>query len=151
MSKYRPSIINAIETAYKVKRERNWEKTYWFFDLHGTVLRPSYDSGSICTEFYPWAKDVMRVLSKQEDIVMVMYTCSHPSEILEYLEFFKNENITFKYVNENPEADNSKYGFFDKKPYMNVLFEDKAGFNAESDWMAVANWLMKNKIWHKLD
>jgi hypothetical protein len=36
------------------------------------------------------------------------------------------------------------YGCYDKKPYMNVLFEDKAGFDAETEWEPVLA-LMKSK------
>jgi hypothetical protein len=144
---HKPSIVNAIDTAVKVKAERKWEKTYWFFDIHGTLLKPTYKSGDICTEFYPIAKEVMQVLSKRHDVVMVLYTCSHLDEIDKYLDFFIENGIKFKYVNENPEAENSKYGFFDNKPYMNVLFEDKAGFNPETDWLATKLSLIEHNMW----
>ena len=141
------SVINAIETAFKTKTERNWDRTYWFFDLHGTLLKPTYNGGTICREFYPYAKEVMQVLSQREDIITVMYTCSHPNEIEEYKQFFIDEGIKFDYINENPEVENSKYGYFEKKPYMNVLFEDKAGFNPETDWIMVHLWMVENKMW----
>jgi len=40
-------------------------------------------------------------------------------------------------VNENPEVLNLKYGCYDKKPYFNVVFEDKAGFDPMTDWLLV--------------
>jgi hypothetical protein len=77
---------------------------------------------------------------------MCIYTCSHPHEIEEYIQLFKNNDIHFKYVNENPEikTDLNGYGCYDKKPYMNVLFEDKAGFSGEEDWLPILN-LLKEK------
>lgn len=141
------SIIRAIEVALKTKADRGWDKTYWFFDLHGTILQPNYKEGDICTNFYPNAKEVLQALSKRTDIVMVMYTCSHPHEIEEYVKFFASNDIHFDYINENPEVEDSKYGFFGKKPYMNVLFEDKAGFNAENDWTAVQLFLTELKMY----
>jgi hypothetical protein len=144
------SVVNAIEIALKVQKERGWDRTYWFFDLHGTVLKPTYSSGKICNEFYPLAKEVMQVLSDRDDVIMVMYTCSYPEEIKKYIIFFEENGIKFNYINENPEVDNSKYGFFDKKPYMNVLFEDKAGFNPETDWIATHLCLMENGLWPKI-
>lgn len=72
------------------------------------------------------------------------YTCSHSHEITEYLTFFKEHGINFKYVNENPEVptDINGYGCYDKNPYMNVLFEDKSGFIPEKEWKDVLE-LMK--------
>ena len=59
---------------------------------------------------------------------------------------FEENGIHFDYVNENPEiATNLEgYGNYDKKPYMNVLFEDKAGFDGDTDWDSVL-WLLTSK------
>ena len=54
-----------------------------------------------------------------------------------YLEYFKSCDIHFDYVNKNPEVTNAGYGFYDHKPYFNVLFEDKAGFDPFTDWKKV--------------
>ena len=134
------SIVKSIMTnhfEYKVKR--NWDKTYWFFDIHATILRPNYTYGNTPKEFYPYAKETLQFLSKLPDIEMIIYTCSHSHEIDEYIKLFKENDINFKYVNENPEVITQKegYGCYDKKPYMNVLFEDKAGFDAEVEWKEV--------------
>lgn len=34
--------------------------------------------------------------------------------------------------------------YYDKKPYFNILFEDKCGFSGEEDWLPVLN-LLKEK------
>jgi len=140
-------IIKSIKTnhfEYKVKR--NWDCTYWFFDLHGTVLKPNYTYGNTPTEFYPYAKECLQFLSKLPDIIMIIYTCSHPHEIEEYIKLFKENDINFKYVNENPDVptDINGYGCYDKKPYMNVLFEDKAGFDPEVEWVEVLNYMKEH-------
>lgn len=131
---------------FAYKENRGWDKTYWFFDIHGTILKPNYQYGNIPKEFYPHAKEAMQLISKLDDVCMVLYTCSHPHEIEQYLEFFKENNIHFQYVNENPEVptDLNGYGCYDKKPYINVLFEDKAGFNPETEWLEVLE-LLTNK------
>ncbi len=141
------SIINAIvKNHFKLMEERGWDKTYWFFDLHGTILKPNYKAGQIPKEFYPYAKETLQFLSKLNDVVMVIYTCSHPHEIAEYVELFTDAGIKFDFVNENPEiiTDANGYGCYDKKPYMNVLFEDKAGFDPETEWKLVL-FLMQEK------
>lgn len=141
------SIINAItKNHFELKEQRGWDKTYWFFDIHGTILRPNYKYGSIPKEFYPHAKEALQFISKLSDIVMVVYTCSHQNEIDQYLEYFIENGIKFSYVNENPEVvtDTNGYGCYDKKPYINVLFEDKSGFDPETEWKLVLS-LMQDK------
>jgi hypothetical protein len=44
------------------------------------------------------------MISKMSDVVIFLYTCSHPHEIEQYLKLFSDNNIHFKYVNENPEV-----------------------------------------------
>ncbi len=135
MSVTRAIKINHFE--YKVKR--NWDRTFWGFDIHGTILKPNYQYGNTPDEFYPMAKETLQYLSKLPDVVMFLYTCSHPHEVEEYVKLFESNDIHFKYVNENPEipTDPKGYGNYDKKPYMNVLFEDKAGFDPETEWSEV--------------
>jgi len=143
------SILKSIEiNHFKLKEERNWDKTYWFFDLHGTVLKPNYLYGNIPTEFYPYAKETLQLLSKLDDICLIIYTCSHPHEIVEYVKLFKENDINFQYINENPEVETQAegYGCYDKKPYMNVLFEDKAGFDPETEWLEVLTLLKKKYV-----
>lgn len=140
------SIINSIKkNHFELKETRNWDKTYWCFDIHGTILKPNYTYGNIPNEFYPMAKETLKLISSLDDIVMIIYTCSHPHEIDEYLQLFDGYNIVFKYVNENPEVKTQLkgYGCYDKKPYMNVLFEDKAGFDPETEWQLVYDLLVE--------
>jgi hypothetical protein len=126
---------------------RGWDKTYWVFDIHGTILKPNYEYGNIPKEFYPYAKETLQIISEMKDVVMILYTCSHPHEIEQYIEYFEENNINFDYINENPEITTNLegYGNYDKKPYMNVLFEDKAGFDGNNDWEEVLNFLTTKK------
>lgn len=136
-------IINSIENCIQLITERKWDKVYWAFDLHSTILVPNYKAGQIPTEFYPKAKETLQMISKMKNICMIMYTCSHPNEIEEYLEFFKKNDIHFKYVNKNPEVPNGAYGYYNDKFYFNVLFEDKAGF-VTSEWNDVKDFIDEN-------
>lgn len=121
--------------------ERGWNKIFWAIDIHQTVIYPNYSAAEIPTEFYPLAKEVLKEISNREDITLIMYTCSHPHEIEQYFELFNQNGIHFAHVNENPEVKNAAYGCYDKKPYFNVLLEDKSGFDPSTDWMAIANLL----------
>jgi hypothetical protein len=140
------SIIKAIEKSFKDKESRKWDTLYWSFDIHGTILKPNYQRGKTPTEFYPYAKESLQLITSCPDIVCVLYTCSHQNEIDEYIKLFEEHNIKFKYINENPDVptDINGYGCYDKKFYMNVLFEDKAGFS-EEDWVNVLEY-MKEKL-----
>lgn len=126
--------------------KKKWDKTYWAIDIHGTIIRPNYEAGNIPNSFYPFAEECLEYLSDRKDIVLILYTCSHPNEIEEYLELFKSKNINFQYVNENPEVVTQKagYGCYDRKFYFNVLFEDKAGFDPEEDWLQIFNLMLNN-------
>ena len=134
-------ITKAITSCLTNAQNKGWDKTYWAFDIHGTILKPTYKTGVISTEFYPYAKEVMQRLSRRSDIVKILYTCSYPEEIIQYLKFFQEHEIHFNYVNQNPDVCAGAYGHYDKKFYFNVLFEDKAGFDPATDWEAVMNLL----------
>jgi hypothetical protein len=135
-------ITRAIEKCFKRGKEKKWDKTYWAIDVHETIIYPNYDAENIATEWYPHAKEALQMLSKRKDIELILYTCSWQKEIDEYLRIFKNEGIHFEHVNSNPSAVNTAYGCYDFKPYFNVMFEDKAGFDP-TDWPLVIELLKK--------
>lgn len=136
-------ITKAIDNSFIRTKEKGWDCAYWAFDIHDTIIKPNWKFGEIPTEFYPRAVEAMQLISKLKGIKRILYTCSHPDEIVQYLELFKKNNIHFDYVNENPEVINKKYGFYDHKPYFNVLFEDKAGFDPYTDWPRVIELVKK--------
>ncbi|MGL5831504.1 MAG: hypothetical protein ACRCZE_05160 [Candidatus Altimarinota bacterium] len=133
-------IIDAIEAALARKELQGWEKTYWLFDLHDTVISSTYHKDKV-EEFYPHALEVLRILNDREDVCLILFTSSHEDKIEVYLEKFKGLGIKFEYVNENPEATNSDYANFDRKLYFNVLFDDKAGFHPLKEWKLVRDYL----------
>jgi hypothetical protein len=130
------SIVRAIENAFKTKVDRGWDRIYVAVDLHGTVLEPDYHSDGISTKFYPYAAETLLEFSKRSDVKLIMYTCSYPEEIGEYLTFFRSHDIIFDYINCNPEVKtgDSKHGYFEDKFYCNLLLDDKALFNPLEDW-----------------
>jgi len=138
-------ILKAIKGSYEYKAYKGWDTIYYAFDIHSTMIKPNYQVGNIPTEFYPMAKETLQLMSKRTDIVMILYTCSHPHEVEQYLKFFTENGIVFKYVNENLDVptDLNGYGNYDTKPYFNVLFEDKAGFDAEVEWAKIHRFFTK--------
>ncbi len=133
------SIIRAIKQSFLDMERKGFDKLYYFVDLHSTCIKPNYKAGDIPTEFYPMAKEALQLLSDSEEICLVMYTCSQPNEVVQYVKFFEENGIKFEYINENPEVttENGGYGNYDKKPYFNVLMDDKCGFSGDEDWTGI--------------
>jgi len=134
-------IVAQITRILKRAAEKNWDKTYWAFDIHETIIKSNWEEKPIPTTFYPLAKECLQDLSKRSEVVLFLYTCSHPHEIVAYQELFKANDIHFSFVNENPEVINFKYGNYEKKPYFNLLFEDKAGFDPSIHWQELYDFL----------
>ena len=130
-------ISRAVEICLRHAREKHWDKVYWAIDIHGTILKPNYKRKEISTEFYPFAIETLQLISKRNDIVLILYTCSYPHEIEQYMTLFADHSIQFDYVNQNPEIANGGYGYYQDKFYFNVLMDDKAGFDGEHDWKEV--------------
>lgn len=130
------SIQKVIIRQWEVKQSRNWDKWYWFVDIHDCVLKANY-SLDLAAEWIKGAKEVLQRLSNNQSIVLCLWTCSHTTEIQKYLEFFEQNGIHFDYTNENPEAYSNSYGNYEKKPYYNVLIDDKCQFIDDEFWQEV--------------
>jgi len=132
-----------IEKMFKHSFEKEWYETYWAFDVHGTILVPTFRKNSFDSEFYPFADAALKLLSDRKDIKLILYTSSYPEEIEHYMKVFKEKGINFDYINENPEIDSSKgnFGYYEDKFYFNALFDDKAGFDPEEEWYEIWNLL----------
>ena len=70
-------IIRAIDKCLKQAGNKRWPKTYWAFDIHGTILKPTFNKGEISTEFYPFAKEALQAISQRADVVRILFTCSY--------------------------------------------------------------------------
>ena len=134
-----------IEKMFKHSFEHKWFETYWAIDLHGVVFIPTFRKDDGKAVFYPFAKETLQLMSNRKDIVLIMFTSSYPSEIESYNKVFVENDITFQYINENPEIQSGQdgYGSYDKKFYYNVLFEDKAGFDPLIEWKQIYDLLIK--------
>jgi hypothetical protein len=133
------SIVKAIDRAFNTMEKRGWDSVFYYFDIHETILYPDYNNTDPL-KFYPYAKEVLQHLSSRKDVKIALFTCSYPDQIVKYIDFFKEHGIIFEYANKNPDVKNTIYGYYEDKPYFNVLFEDKAGFDAEEDWFEVGKY-----------
>lgn len=124
--------------------QKQWFETYWVFDLHGTIIKPTYKDISYPAEYYPYAKKTLQLLTKRPDIKMILWTSSFPYEIEEYVKNLKEDEIIFDAVNENPgiSSNNGNFGYYEKKFYFNILMDDKAGFDPNTEWKQIYEYLI---------
>lgn len=149
---YKPALLIWIEKMFLHAKEKQWYETYHAFDVHGVISQPDYrKTEKVGQEFrinyYPWAKETLQFLTKNRpDMILFIYTSSYPEEIKRYMDQFKKDGIYFKYVNENPEISKAKgcYGYYDKKPYYNVLIDDKSAFFPETDWKPIYDYFVNS-------
>ena len=137
------SITKSFEGAFKRMKERNWEKIYVLVDIHDTVFEACYHNKEEY-KWYPFAREVLDIMSHAEQISLILWTSTHNSVIEEYLEFFKANGIRFDMVNVNTETQNTSLSCFDEKTYFNVGIDDKFGFDAETDWEILYDYLVES-------
>jgi len=145
---YKPQILYWIKKMFNHANDKQWYETYWFIDFHGVISKPDYNEKSKKVNYYPYVKETLQYLTeKRPDVVLILFTSSYPEEIKTYMDVFNKDNIYFKYVNENPEISKltGSFGCYDKKPYYNVLIDDKCGFDPITDWKPIYKYFKKSK------
>lgn len=145
------SITTAFEKAYNKMELVGWDHIYVFIDVHDTIFKSTYNGDQKEYEYYFNAKCALQMLSKRKDIILGLSTCSYPDQIGRLLDKLSDDGIEFTLVNENPMEKNTKYACFDKKPYFNVLIEDKAGFEADKDWYEVFKCVQKKYLMEMME
>jgi hypothetical protein len=132
------NLERAIKSAYKKKADRGHAKLFWAIDLHGTIIPSSYSSSEIFS-FYPGAKECLNLISSFTDHSIILYTCSYNEKMAPVVAWMKEKGIRIDYMNENPECKNTEMSDFSKKMYFDILIDDKAGFEPETDWIELNN------------
>jgi hypothetical protein len=135
------SVTKAFQRAFESARKKNWDKIYVAIDIHETMMRPTWSSER-SSEFYPYCTSVIRYLSTRKDVCLILWSSSSPINNLEYQKSFSELGMDFKFINSNPEVPSTSYADFDSKFYVNVILDDKAGFDPEEDWIKLFNFFM---------
>lgn len=139
-------IVRQFEKAFDaIGKKKGWDKIYVGVDIHETMMLPTW-SVEMSTEYYPFAEDVLRFMSEDSKICMILWSCSLPELNKVYHSNFKDKNITFDYINCNPECKSTQYADFDTKLYFNVGLDDKFGFIPTKDWPALHKYFFKRKM-----
>lgn len=139
-------ILSAIEKAYKQAKLKGWDKIYWAIDLHGTCLKSNYDSYK-----FELVNDMviptLKLIQSLPESVLIMWSSGYRTDLDNARAFFEDRGVYFKYININPEVDNTKTGNFKKKMYFSIGLDDKFGFNPDYDWSSIAWELSKKPKW----
>lgn len=132
-----------------MKEAKGWPEIYFCIDLHGTIVPggKSSDDKTDSDTFYPDAREVLQHLCRRKDIMLILWTSTPEERLIDVKEFFKFHGIKFTFFNENPHAKDTPRSSFKKKFYFNVLLDDRAGFEPETDWTAIKKLLIEIGEW----
>ena len=138
------NIVKAFDSAFKRAQEKYWDYIYILIDVHGTIFKPSYLNEEKY-EFYPYAKEVLQLLAKDPNIKLILWTSSTNQAALDYGVVFNRNKIYFDYLNCNPEVERQPTDpetlDLSSKYYFNVGIDDKFGFEPETDWKTIYEYL----------
>lgn len=136
-------LISYIEKVFNGLNNGSFKCIYIMVDVHNTILKPTFDKKETF-EYFPYAKETLKLLSDNENIKLIMWTSSYDEKIQMYLKHFEENGIIFNFVNENKEYGNVSFACFDTKFYYDIGIDDKFGFDAENDWEEIYTFLTKN-------
>ena len=138
------NIIKAFDSAFKRAQAKHWDYIYILIDVHGTIFWPSYFDKEKY-EYYPYAKEVLQILSKDPKIKLILWTSSTTNSIVNYKIKMIYDKISFDYVNRNPEVERQSTDpsslDLSEKFYFNVGIDDKFGFEPETDWKLIYDYI----------
>src|SRR5512137_166713 len=142
------SLEKHIENVFTVLApKRGWKTIYWLVDVHGVIIPGSWAK---LNEFRFISEDcfpVLKWLSDRADQRIIVWTSSHTQEAADVLLWLERKGIHVDYFNHNPEEKNTEYADFSQKPYFNILIDDKAGFDPNTDWKLIRKTLERIGIW----
>lgn len=142
------SLEKHIENVFTVlKPKRGWKTIYWLVDVHGCIIPGSWHKTNDFQFIDEWCPLVLRWISDNPDQKLILWTSSYATEGAHIIEWLAKQGIHVDYYNRNPEEANTEYADFTHKPYFNILIDDKAGFDPETDWGVIRKTLIRLGLW----
>jgi hypothetical protein len=126
-----------IRRTFEDKKRKGWERIYIAIDLHDTVIEGKYNRFNEGANIFPYAREFFKWAVDRDDVILILWTSSHDDAIKKTLAWLREEGIYFDYINKNPLETTNQLCDFDKKFYFNILLDDKAGFEGETDWKLI--------------
>ena len=146
------ALRHAIERAFRKKIQGGWHKwprLFILIDLHDVIIPGTYTRNNEGRAFFNGAEEVLRWLTNRKDMCLILWTSSHKDSTDDILAWMAKSGIKFDYVNENPECPSNELLDTSSKIYMDLLLDDKAGFNGETDWLEIKNVLVELGQWDR--
>jgi hypothetical protein len=145
------SLEKHIETVFTVyKPKRGWKVIYWMVDVHGVIIRGTWHKKNHFEFIDETAKDVLKWISDRPDQKLILWTSSKPEELEAMSAWLLSHGIVVDFMNSNPDEKDTEYADFSLKPYFNILLDDKAGFDPETDWQVIKDTLVSLGLWAPL-
>ena len=149
------SLRDAIIRAFDKKKARekrdehgNWKyPMYRLIDLHDVIIPGTYTRNNEGKKFYPGAEEVLNWLTVRGNMCIILWTSSHVDSVKDIVFWFAEHKIAFNYINRNPEVESNELLNTSAKPYFDLLLDDKAGFNGETDWLLIKQTLIDIGEW----
>lgn len=141
-------ISTAIERAYRKRFERTFGYIYLSVDIHDTIVQSTYKG--ISNLIYPKALVALKTITAFPEIKVILNSSCYVNDQNKYISMFSNHGIRIDYFNRNPEIENTETGCFDSKFYFDVLLDDKAGFDKDTDWEVVVSSILSCREQYKL-
>lgn len=138
-----------IRKTFELASVRNWDTFYVMVDLHGVIIPGNRKRKNVLSFISSDCIEVLQWFTIRKDFRLILWTSSFDDEVVEVLEWLGEYHIHFDYVNGNPECQNTEYADFYHKPYFNILIDDKAGFEPETDWTVIKKELIALGEWNK--
>lgn len=136
------SILKSIKKGRDVQLEQGWEYIHWAIDVHNTIFPSTKDKTYSDIKFYPYAKETLHFLTNLNDQNLILWTSTNNEIVYNYLlPKLEEYDISFNYFNRNPICINNHYACFDKKFYYDIMIDDKAGFDPETEWKTIYNYI----------
>ena len=135
------SLYKVFSEQFAIKKQRNWDYLYVAIDWHDTIVPGTYSNDYSKFAYYKDCVEVLQMMSRRQDIKLILFTSSYPKYCDMLLTDLAVQFVTFDFVNCNSDVPNTETGNFSEKFYYNVLLDDKAGFQPETDWTDIKEFL----------
>ncbi len=135
------TFTQLLDREYAKKDKRGWDTLYIAIDLHDTISPATYKTNDTL-DMYPFCEDALILLSNRVDIKLILWTSSNPDYLSPHKALLEDKGIKFDYFNSNPECPTTETADFDSKFYMNVILDDKAGFDPHNDWVEIYDYFL---------
>jgi hypothetical protein len=137
------NIIKSIQIAEQKQKDREYQYLYWCIDVHGVILTPTYELNNNGARYYPYCLKTLKILSDLPDQKIILWSSSYNRQLDVVRRNLEDESINIDFVNCNPDFTRTDICDFTQKFYFDILLDDKAGFEADTDWKMIYEYLLR--------